>query len=159
MPLVLQCCRTHFNGNPRVLPLPRHSHLPGSWLAGCEVCVRTKQVTYLSNHPGLSETSGPATIAIPRLLITGNVGNVFPGTECRIVNPDATGEGEICFRGRHRFAGYLHNPEGESSLTVLMFALRFLNFFRDSEVDWHRGLAPHRRSWQDGRSCFPFSYW
>eukprot|EP01086_Lenisia_limosa_P002771 TRINITY_DN16785_c0_g1_i1.p1 TRINITY_DN16785_c0_g1~~TRINITY_DN16785_c0_g1_i1.p1 ORF type:complete len:660 (+),score=194.25 TRINITY_DN16785_c0_g1_i1:39-1982(+) len=60
---------------------------------------------------GLSETSGPATIAIPRLLITGNVGNVFPGTECRIVNPDATGEGEICFRGRHRFAGYLHNPE------------------------------------------------
>ena len=38
---------------------------------------------------------------------TGSTGKVMAGAEIRIDNPGPNGDGEICFRGRHVFMGYL----------------------------------------------------
>ena len=38
---------------------------------------------------------------------TGSTGKVMAGAEIRIDNPGPGGDGEICFRGRHVFMGYL----------------------------------------------------
>ena len=35
----------------------------------------------------------------------------MPGIEIKIFNPDENGEGEICFRGRDVFMGYLRDEE------------------------------------------------
>ena len=39
---------------------------------------------------------------------TGSTGKVMAGAEMKIENPNANGDGEICFRGRHVFMGYLN---------------------------------------------------
>ena len=39
---------------------------------------------------------------------TGSTGKVMAGAEMKIENPDENGDGEICFRGRHVFMGYLN---------------------------------------------------
>ncbi|KJE88677.1 long-chain-fatty-acid-CoA ligase [Capsaspora owczarzaki ATCC 30864] len=56
---------------------------------------------------GMSECSGPQTVSLPETYRTGSCGPSVPGTELRIMNPDKDGNGEICFRGRHVFMGYL----------------------------------------------------
>lgn len=38
-------------------------------------------------------------------------GKPLPGTQIKIFNPDESGVGEICIRGRNVFMGYLNNPE------------------------------------------------
>lgn len=41
----------------------------------------------------------------------GSAGKTLPGIEVKVFNPDENGEGEICFRGRHVFMGYLRDEE------------------------------------------------
>jgi len=60
---------------------------------------------------GMSETTGPQTATYPGHLRTGSAGVALPGTEMRIENPDGEGNGEICWRGRHVFLGYLKNDQ------------------------------------------------
>ncbi len=38
---------------------------------------------------------------------TGATGKVMAGAELKIDNPGPNGDGEVCFRGRHVFMGYL----------------------------------------------------
>ena len=38
---------------------------------------------------------------------TGATGKVMLGAEMKIDNPGPSGDGEICFRGRHVFMGYM----------------------------------------------------
>merc|ERR1719399_398459 len=40
---------------------------------------------------------------------TGSTGRCLPGAEMKIFEPVNEGNGEICFRGRHVFMGYLFN--------------------------------------------------
>jgi long-chain acyl-CoA synthetase len=50
---------------------------------------------------GMSECTGPATVALPGHYRTGKAGTAIPGTEIRIAE-----DGEILIRGPHVFLGY-----------------------------------------------------
>ncbi|XP_051950198.1 long-chain-fatty-acid--CoA ligase ACSBG2 isoform X2 [Xyrauchen texanus] len=60
---------------------------------------------------GMSESSGPHTISLPDAFRLTSCGKVIPGCQTKIFSPDADGNGEICFWGRHVFMGYLNMPE------------------------------------------------
>eukprot|EP00171_Calliarthron_tuberculosum_P016728 IDg16728t1 len=60
---------------------------------------------------GASEATGPLTCNLPGAFKRGTSGRPLPGIEAKIINPVAEGEGELCFRGRNMFMGYLGNPE------------------------------------------------
>ncbi|KAL2090184.1 hypothetical protein ACEWY4_014872 [Coilia grayii] len=57
---------------------------------------------------GMSESTGPHTISLPDAFRLTSCGKVIPGCQTKIVQPDAEGNGEICFWGRHIFMGYLN---------------------------------------------------
>jgi long-chain-fatty-acid--CoA ligase ACSBG len=60
---------------------------------------------------GMSESSGPQTVSFDGCHRAGTSGRLMAGAEMKIDKPDEFGEGEICFRGRHVFMGYLNNAE------------------------------------------------
>jgi len=60
---------------------------------------------------GMSESSGPETLCVPESLRTGSCGQVFPGAEIKLDQPNKDGNGEICFRGRHVFMGYMRDAK------------------------------------------------
>ncbi|XP_016326933.1 long-chain-fatty-acid--CoA ligase ACSBG2-like isoform X2 [Sinocyclocheilus anshuiensis] len=60
---------------------------------------------------GMSESSGPQTISLPDAFRLTSCGKVISGCKTKIFNPDADGNGEICFWGRHVFMGYLNMPD------------------------------------------------
>jgi long-chain-fatty-acid--CoA ligase ACSBG len=53
---------------------------------------------------GQSECTGPHTVNTPTAWKIGTCGRPLPGTESKI-DPDT---GEICYRGRHIFMGYMY---------------------------------------------------
>jgi len=63
---------------------------------------------------GMSESTGPQTVNRPSAHKTGTAGPAIPGCEMKIHDPDKDGNGEICFRGRHIFMGYLKNDKDTS---------------------------------------------
>lgn len=66
----------------------------------------------LINMYGLSETSGAATYMEPPFIQSlDKAGIALPGTQIKIFNPDESGVGEICIRGRNIFMGYLNGPQ------------------------------------------------
>jgi len=60
---------------------------------------------------GMSECSGPQTVNVPGKHKTGTAGPALPGCEMKIQDPDAQGNGEIVYRGRHIFMGYMKNDK------------------------------------------------
>jgi long-chain-fatty-acid--CoA ligase ACSBG len=56
---------------------------------------------------GMSESCGPQTVNFPRNWKIGTVGPAIPGVEMKI----EPSNGEICYRGRHIFMGYMKNPK------------------------------------------------
>lgn len=56
---------------------------------------------------GMSESTGPQTLSLYGHHKTGATGKVMAGAEIKIDNPGPNGDGEILFRGRHVFMGYL----------------------------------------------------
>lgn len=59
---------------------------------------------------GMSEATGPITFNFPEYRPSTS-GKLIGGVEVKIVDEIAPGEGELCFRGRNMFMGYLNNPE------------------------------------------------
>ncbi|XP_053276057.1 long-chain-fatty-acid--CoA ligase ACSBG2 isoform X1 [Pleuronectes platessa] len=57
---------------------------------------------------GMSESSGPHTVSINSRYRLTSCGKVMPGCQTKFENPDADGNGEICFWGRNVFMGYLN---------------------------------------------------
>ncbi|XP_063685057.1 long-chain-fatty-acid--CoA ligase ACSBG2-like isoform X2 [Bolinopsis microptera] len=66
---------------------------------------------------GMSECSGPQTLSFDGQHKAGSTGKSIPGSEIKIEMPDRDGNGEICYRGRHIFMGYMHD-EDTTSKTV-----------------------------------------
>ena len=66
---------------------------------------------------GMTESSGVIAISYPDRFRLGSSGQLLPGTEARVINPDTGADlergvpGEIWFRGPQAFKGYLNNPE------------------------------------------------
>lgn len=72
---------------------------------------------FLINGYGMSECAGAETLSDPLNFDTfdGNflasTGSPLEGSEIKIFHPDADGNGEICYRGRHIFRGYYKNEQ------------------------------------------------
>lgn len=68
---------------------------------------------------GMSECSGPQTMSNEKHWRIGSCGVALPGTDMMLDTsraPDTgSGEGEICFRGRHIFMGYMKNDEATAA--------------------------------------------
>ena len=60
---------------------------------------------------GLTETAGGTTFHEFPCSRLDRAGGPMPGIKIRIFNPDETGEGEICVRGRNVFMGYLNQEK------------------------------------------------
>ena len=60
---------------------------------------------------GLSETSGGTTYQEFPNCKLNRAGPAMPGIKIRIYDPDESGEGEICVRGRNVFMGYLRREK------------------------------------------------
>ena len=65
----------------------------------------------VANAYGLTEAGTAVSVNDPRKPRADTVGKPLPGTEVRIVNPDADGIGELAVRGKTVMAGYLDDPE------------------------------------------------
>jgi len=63
---------------------------------------------------GMSESTGAISINTLEHTRTGTVGRAIKGIEVKLDNPDAEGHGEIIFRGRNQFSGYLKNDKDTS---------------------------------------------
>jgi 4-coumarate--CoA ligase len=64
---------------------------------------------------GMTESSGCVALTDPRHIRSGSSGQLLPGTQARVVDPetgqDVAGPGELWFRGPQAFKGYLNNPQ------------------------------------------------
>ncbi|WP_194949104.1 AMP-dependent synthetase/ligase [Actinomyces trachealis] len=67
-------------------------------------------VTVLEGY-GLTETSAPCSVTIPKTMAIGTVGNPLPGTTIRIDD-----DGEILIKGIGVFQGYHNNPEATAEV-------------------------------------------
>lgn len=69
---------------------------------------------FINNMFGMSETAGPYTGTMPTNLAYYNlksVGVPARGSNCKVDNPDNEGNGELCFRSRSCFMGYLKDDK------------------------------------------------
>ncbi|CAI9717845.1 long-chain-fatty-acid--CoA ligase ACSBG2-like isoform X1 [Octopus vulgaris] len=60
---------------------------------------------------GMSESTGPHTISVPKKFKVGSVGCDLCGVQTLLHSVDGDGNGEVCMNGRHVFMGYLKTPE------------------------------------------------
>lgn len=60
---------------------------------------------------GLTECAPLAILNHDRLHLAESVGEVIPGSEAKILDPDENGVGEICVKGDMVMLGYYNNPE------------------------------------------------
>ncbi|XP_048845455.1 long-chain-fatty-acid--CoA ligase ACSBG2-like [Brienomyrus brachyistius] len=60
---------------------------------------------------GMSESTGPHTISWGGGFRIMSCGKELPGAQSKLDKPDADGNGEVCFWGRHVFMGYLNMPD------------------------------------------------
>jgi long-chain acyl-CoA synthetase len=65
----------------------------------------------VANSYGLTEAGTAVSVNDPRAPRVDTVGKPLPGTEVRIVNPDAEGIGEVAVRSKTVMSGYLDDPE------------------------------------------------
>lgn len=63
------------------------------------------------NFYGMSETAAAETICWRGRVKFDRAGQACPGTHIKIYNPNEKGEGEICFKGRNMFVGYIKNEK------------------------------------------------
>ena len=83
----------------------------------------------------MSECTGPQTLGVPDAFRIGWTGRNIPGSELKIDQPNAEGHGEICYRGRHIFMGYMRDTKAtaetidEEGIFYLFFYFLFYFFY------------------------------
>ena len=70
----------------------------------------------LLNSYGMTESTGPTTVNPEDLIKLETAGTAMFGTDLMIYKPEENGEGEICFRGRNSFMGYLKNEQANREI-------------------------------------------
>ncbi|XP_073688870.1 long-chain-fatty-acid--CoA ligase ACSBG2-like [Garra rufa] len=60
---------------------------------------------------GMSESTGPHSVSCAEGYRIMSCGKVLTGCKTKLDKPDADGNGEVCFWGRHVFMGYLNMPD------------------------------------------------
>ncbi|GAB1598901.1 long-chain-fatty-acid--CoA ligase ACSBG2-like isoform X2 [Argonauta hians] len=60
---------------------------------------------------GMSESTGPHTVSLPKKFRIGSVGCDIFGTQTMLHSVDGDGNGEVCMYGRHVFMGYVGQEE------------------------------------------------
>nr|ANM86840.1 long-chain-fatty-acid-CoA-ligase 1 [Stygiella incarcerata] len=65
---------------------------------------------------GMSEGCGPQTFSRDEENVTGTAGFALRGTEMTILEPNEEGVGEVAFRGRGSFMGYLGRPKDSAEI-------------------------------------------
>ena len=74
---------------------------------------------------GMTESSGCVTVSHPDRIRPGSSGQLIPGTQARIVDPETGADvargmpGELWFRGPQNFKGYLDKPEATAETITL----------------------------------------
>ncbi|KAK3514670.1 hypothetical protein QTP70_021577 [Hemibagrus guttatus] len=63
---------------------------------------------------GMSESTGPHTMSWSNNYRITSCGKEIPGCKTKLDKPDADGNGELCFWGRHIFMGYLNMADKTS---------------------------------------------
>lgn len=60
---------------------------------------------------GMSEMGGPSTLSDVQNFRLDAVGKAIPGSFMKVFNPDESGHGEVAFKGRNVFMGYIGEEE------------------------------------------------
>jgi long-chain-fatty-acid--CoA ligase ACSBG len=65
----------------------------------------------LQNLYGMSEVCGSGTLSYPDQFSLYHSGKTLPGGDIKLIDIDATGQGEVCMQGRNTMMGYFKNEE------------------------------------------------
>ena len=87
-------------------------HCKGCFTAAAPISIETIQFFASLDIPiyevyGQSECTGPYTVSYEGIWKIGSCGRPMKGTDCKL-QPIT---GELCYRGRHIFMGYMHMPD------------------------------------------------
>ncbi|MBQ6582427.1 MAG: AMP-binding protein [Mogibacterium sp.] len=107
---------------------------------------------------GLTETS-PMVALNPdqwKYMRNDSAGKLFQFTECKIVDKDADGNGEICFRGPQVMMGYYNNPEAtEASMENGWFHTGDIGYLDSDNYVYITGRKKNVIIAANGKNVFP----
>ena len=107
---------------------------------------------------GLTETA-PMVALNPdqwKYMKNDSAGRVFMHTECKIVNPDENGNGEICFKGPQVMLGYYNNPEAtDACMEDGWFHTGDLGHLDDNRYVYITGRMKNVIIASNGKNVFP----
>ena len=106
---------------------------------------------------GLTETSPVVTLNPTSKFKIESVGRVFPLNECKILDPDENGVGEIAFRGPNNCAGYYKDEENTKKLFTEDGFLRTgdLGYLDNENYLYLKGRAKNIIVTEGGKNVFP----
>jgi len=106
---------------------------------------------------GLTETSPVTHVNLPENFDNETVGPPIPGLECKILDPNAEGVGEICVKGPGVFQGYYKNEEAtqETFTEDGFFKTGDLGFIHKNEFLQITGRAKNMLVSGGGKNIYP----
>ncbi|MCB2200131.1 AMP-binding protein [bacterium] len=106
---------------------------------------------------GLTETSPVTHVNLPFRIRHETVGPPVPGVECKIINPNDQGVGEVCVKGPNIFQGYFKNEEATKATFTEdgWFKTGDLGFIHKDEYLQITGRAKNMLVTGGGKNVYP----